>query len=124
MNINELEALAKAAKQTPPGKWHWNEKYGELCYKSEADDQTYMMSCPLPLNESNSRFIAAANPETILAMIALLREMEIKLIEREDALYKLIDAADESDDCEYGTLATNFVRDICKLALGVKHEDQ
>ena len=75
MNINELEALAKAAKQTPPGKWHWNEKYGELCYKSEADDQTYMMSCPLPLNESNSRFIAAANPETILALIALLREM-------------------------------------------------
>ncbi len=75
MNLNELEALAKAAKQTPPGKWHWNDKYGELCYKSEADDQSYMMSCPLPLNESNSRFIAAANPETILRLIELVREM-------------------------------------------------
>jgi len=54
-------------------------------------------------------------------LIAKIAVMEVKLIEREDALYKLIDAADESDDCEYGTLATNFVRDICKVALGVKH---
>ena len=75
MNLTDLKTLAEAATHTPEGQWHWNDKYGELCYKSEADDQTYMMSCPLPLNESNSKFIAAANPETILALIALLQEM-------------------------------------------------
>jgi len=48
--------------------------------------------------------------------------MEVKLIEREDALYRLIDAADESDDWEYRELATNFVRDICKVALGGSKE--
>ena len=54
-------------------------------------------------------------------LIAKIAVMEVKLIEREDALYKLIDAADDSDGC--GTLATNFVRDICKVALGVRHEN-
>ena len=72
MKLDELKKLAYEATHTPEGQWHWNDKYGELCYKSEADDQTYMMSCPLPLNESNSKFIAAANPQTILAMIALI----------------------------------------------------
>ena len=55
-------------------------------------------------------------------LIAKIAVMEVKLIEREDALYNLIDAADESDDWEYGKLATNFVRDICKVALGGSKE--
>lgn len=53
-------------------------------------------------------------------LIAKVAVMEVKLIEREDALHKLIDASDDSDGCQYGTLSTTFVRDICKVALGVK----
>ena len=34
-----------------------------------------------------------------------------------EALGALIDAADTSDDCQYGTLATWFVRNICSAAL-------
>ena len=34
-----------------------------------------------------------------------------------ETLKALIDAADTSDDCQYGTLATSFVRNICIAAL-------
>lgn len=34
-----------------------------------------------------------------------------------DALLKLTEAADTSDDCQYGTLATGFVRDMARAAL-------
>jgi hypothetical protein len=53
-------------------------------------------------------------------LIAKIEVMKIKLIEREDGLHKLMDAADDSDGCQYGTLSTTFVRDICKVALELK----
>ena len=34
-----------------------------------------------------------------------------------EALQQLLDAADESDGCQYGTLSTSFVRDIAEAAL-------
>lgn len=39
-----------------------------------------------------------------------------------EALHKLIDAADDSDGCQYGTLSTSFVRDNAKVGLGKRGE--
>lgn len=53
-------------------------------------------------------------------LIAKIAVMEIKLIEREDGLHKLLDAARDNDTCPNRTLSTAYVRSICKVALGVK----
>lgn len=50
------------------------------------------------LTEANARLIAAA-PDLL------------------EALYQLVDAADDSDGCQYGTLSTAFVRDIARAAI-------
>lgn len=49
-------------------------------------------------NSANARLIAAA-PDML------------------NALHALCDAADDSDGCQYGTLATSFVRDIARAAI-------
>lgn len=36
-----------------------------------------------------------------------------------EALYKLRESSDDSDDCQYGTLSTSFVRDIAHEALAL-----
>lgn len=41
---------------------------------------------------------------------------------RHDALMKLLEACDVSDDCQYGTLSTAFVRDLVREAVGPKCE--
>jgi len=70
MNINELEKLAKAA--TPgPWKWYrWTDGYNHVV----EDDGTSVTSVRYG-GLDDSKYIAAANPQTILAMIELLREM-------------------------------------------------
>jgi hypothetical protein len=71
MNINELEKLAKAAT---PGPWI----AGSDWVTADPDFNEVL----LRLNGTNSSacgfdldYIASANPQTILAMIELLREM-------------------------------------------------
>jgi hypothetical protein len=77
MNLNELEALAKAAT---PGPWMHNDYFSvvqthsnevslsAVCRKGNSDEP-----------EATLAFIAAANPETILALITLVREMADEL---------------------------------------------
>jgi hypothetical protein len=84
MSINELEQLAKAVYA--PNKDDWELKQALL------------------------HFDRAANPETILRLIELLREMA-------GALVDLDTFADSSDDCQYGTLSTSFVKDVVGEAL-------
>lgn len=43
-----------------PEPWFWNEKYGEVCFRSKEDDQSYGMACPVDLTaEANARRIVA-----------------------------------------------------------------
>lgn len=46
--------------------------------------------------------------------VASLRKQKAELLE---ALWKLRDAADDSDSFRYGTLSTRFVRDIADAAI-------
>lgn len=56
---------------------------------------------------------ADALTEAEAAVAALIAERDAL----REALEKLVEAADTSDECRYGTLATGFVRDIARAAL-------
>lgn len=56
---------------------------------------------------------ADALTEARAAVAALIAERDAL----REALEKLVEAADTSDECRYGTLATGFVRDIARAAL-------
>lgn len=70
--LDELEALAANAT---PGPWHWREDerellapWAEVVFGSDDDPE-----------EADAEFIAAANPVTVRALIARVREAEAKL---------------------------------------------
>ena len=74
MNLDTLEALANA---TTPGPWNWHYSNGSIIVDGPESDKVATIHVGIDNQpaEHKARFIAAANPETILAMIALLREM-------------------------------------------------
>ncbi len=73
MNIDELEQLAKLAT---PGPWQsgsdWIETTGDDAFDGDLLIRVAMNSRAC---SGDLQYIAAANPETILAMIAELREL-------------------------------------------------
>ncbi len=67
MNINKLEALAKVAT---PGAWDLTaDQFSHIVI------DLYGNEIHVGDNEATARLIAAANPETILQLISLVREM-------------------------------------------------
>ena len=50
-------------------------------------------------------------------VIKMRNEAESKVERLRAALYKLVELAEVSDDCQYGTLSTAVVRDIANAAL-------
>jgi hypothetical protein len=71
MNLTELEALAKLAT---PGQWDTNPD-GVLGYELEVTaNNHYVGICEAA--PYDALYIAAANPDTIIKMIELIREME------------------------------------------------
>ncbi|EHW9752434.1 TPA: ead/Ea22-like family protein [Escherichia coli] len=73
-NIN-YQALRMAAENATPGEW-CSDDYG-LIADAGLNANYYIASCSGPDNRANKRFIAAANPATVLA---LLDELENKVI--------------------------------------------
>ena len=73
MNINELEKLAKAAT---PGPWRQSEhEHLKDCIMTHGSNPViYCDEVPIMALE-DAAYVAAANPQTILAMIELMREM-------------------------------------------------
>lgn len=45
-----------------------------------------------------------------------LARLQRELAEAREAIARLLDAADDSDGCQYGTLSTEFVRQVCLAA--------
>ncbi|MEE7196133.1 ead/Ea22-like family protein [Escherichia coli O110:H10] len=71
-NIN-YQALRMAAENATPGEW-CSDDYGVIA-DAGLNANYYIASCSGPDNRANKRFIAAANPATVLA---LLDEREVQ----------------------------------------------
>lgn len=101
-NIN-YQVLRMAAENATPGEWG-SDDYGVIAdYGLNAN--YYIASCSGPDNRANKRFIAAANPATVLALLDELEhyksreERVTKLVMDNstswDALYKKLEAAEK-----------------------------
>ncbi|HFF9409303.1 TPA: ead/Ea22-like family protein [Escherichia coli] len=74
MNKINYQALRMAAENATPGEWCANDYCGVIA-DAGLNANYYIASCSGPDNRANKRFIAAANPATVLA---LLDEIEAK----------------------------------------------
>ncbi|EJZ1639812.1 ead/Ea22-like family protein [Escherichia coli] len=79
-NIN-YQALRMAAENATPGEW-CSDDYG-LIADAGLNANYYIASCSGPDNRANKRFIAAANPATVLALLDE-RERNQQYIKRRD----------------------------------------
>jgi len=76
INLDELEAKARAATQ---GNWHLNKELSRPATKLIYDDSGYLIANVGGYkfgdteNDKNASFIAAANPDTMLKLIAAMR---------------------------------------------------
>jgi len=76
INLDELEAKASAATQ---GNWHFNKELSRLATKLIYDASGYLIANVGGYkfgdteNDKNASFIAAANPDTMLKLIAAMR---------------------------------------------------
>ena len=74
MSNIDKQALRTAAENATPGEWCTDDYHGVIA-DAGLNANYYIASCSGPDNRSNKRFIAAANPATVLA---LLDELEAK----------------------------------------------
>ncbi|HIA2943214.1 TPA: ead/Ea22-like family protein [Escherichia coli] len=66
-NIN-YQTLRMAAENATPGEWCSDDYYGVIA-DAGLNANYYIASCSGPDNRANKRFIAAANPATVLAVL-------------------------------------------------------
>lgn len=102
IDLDELERLAKAAA---PGPWEQNEG----CVHDALGD------C-VTLDTSSGAYIAAANPETVLALVKRVRELEKEYQEEcartsraEDLLRDALESDLGWEDTEWGPKAAKIV---------------
>lgn len=74
MSNIDKQSLRTAAENATPGEWCTDDYHGVIA-DAGLNANYYIASCSGPDNRSNKRFIAAANPATVLA---LLDELEAK----------------------------------------------
>ncbi|HAN3708526.1 TPA: ead/Ea22-like family protein [Escherichia coli] len=74
MSKINYQVLRMAAENATPGEWCSDDYYGVIA-DAGLNANYYIASCSGPDNRANKRFIAAANPATVLA---LLDELEAK----------------------------------------------
>lgn len=74
MSKINYQALRLAAENATPGEWCTDDYHGVIA-DAGLNANYYIASCSGPDNRANKRFIAAANPATVLA---LLDEIEAK----------------------------------------------
>ena len=84
-NIN-YQALRMAAENATPGEWCADDYYGVIA-DAGLNANYYIASCSGPDNRANKRFIAAANPAAVLALLDELEAREVQLPTRYDLRY-------------------------------------
>lgn len=68
MSKIDYQALRGAAENATPGEWCTDDHYGVIA-DAGLNANYYIASCSGPDNRSNKRFIAAANPAVVLALL-------------------------------------------------------
>ena len=108
-----MDQQDKSAPKWTPGPWVYIDatqsasmKYAPVCVIKSGDKQIASFSW----NDTSKWWPTKAESQANARLIAATPELY-------EALAKLADAADESDDACYGTLSTSFVRDIARAAL-------
>ncbi|MVW47261.1 ead/Ea22-like family protein [Escherichia coli] len=69
------QALREAAENATPGEWCADDYHGVIA-DAGLNANYYIASCSGPDNRANKRFIAAANPATVLALLDELEAAE------------------------------------------------
>ncbi|EON4231143.1 TPA: ead/Ea22-like family protein [Escherichia coli] len=82
MNKIDYQVLREAAENATPGEWCTDDHYGVIA-DAGLNANYYIASCSGPDNRSNKRFIAAANPAVVLALLDEL-ERNQQYIKRRD----------------------------------------
>ncbi|EHQ9013015.1 ead/Ea22-like family protein [Escherichia coli] len=68
MSKINYQVLRMAAENATPGEWCSDDYYGVIA-DAGLNANYYIASCSGPDNRANKRFIAAANPATVLALL-------------------------------------------------------
>ena len=82
MSEINYQALREVAENATPGEWCTDDHYGVIA-DAGLNANYYIASCSGPDNRSNKRFIAAANPAVVLALLDE-RERNQQYIKRRD----------------------------------------
>ncbi|EER0136343.1 ead/Ea22-like family protein [Escherichia coli] len=82
MSKIDYQALRLAAENATPGEWCADDYHGVIA-DAGLNANYYIASCSGPDNRSNKRFIAAANPATVLALLDE-RERNLQYIKSRD----------------------------------------
>ena len=115
----DLDELAKLAEAATPGPWHFHQDDGtaldisEVCIPRPEEDVD--LSIASLLEDRDGAFIAAANPQAVLALIERVRRVEA---ERDAAAKVLTEFADAQDSwCEKGRAEQMISRAAMRDAL-------
>ncbi len=82
MSNIDKQALRTAAENATPGEWCIDD-YHRVIADAGLNANYYIASCSGPDNRSNKRFIAAANPATVLALLDELEAKDQRIAELE-----------------------------------------
>lgn len=101
-NINK-QVLREAAEKATPGDWCSDDRHGVIA-DSGLNGNYYIASCSGPEHRDNKRFIAAANPATVLALLDELEAANRRNAELNSTLERWAtdraQSASELDDAE------------------------
>ncbi|EEQ8455441.1 ead/Ea22-like family protein [Escherichia coli] len=113
MNGVSYQALRLAAENATPGEW-CTDDYGVIA-NAGLNANYYIASCSGPDNRANKRFIAAANPATVLELLDE-RERNQQYIKRRDQENEEIALTVGKLRVELGAAENNLIDSECHVA--------
>jgi hypothetical protein len=92
MSNIDKQSLRTAAENATPGEWCTDDYHGVIA-DAGLNANYYIASCSGPDNRSNKRFIAAANPATVLALLDELEAKDKQIADLKEAFRIALSAA-------------------------------
>ncbi|EEW2383682.1 ead/Ea22-like family protein [Escherichia coli O19:H7] len=89
MSEINYQALRLAAENATPGEWCADDYHGVIA-DAGLNANYYIASCSGPDNRANKRFIAAANPASVLALLDELEKMQAQSSKWCEAFHKAV----------------------------------